>query len=78
LTTDAADAPGKSLGVDGAELFNEHSGGFAADLDLGSKRRGAGTARSGSHEHDRSRKKLIGLHDDTETGSLLFMPDAFG
>ena len=52
LMTDAADAPREPLGADGAELLNEHSVGFTVDLDLGSKRRGAGTARGRSHDDD--------------------------
>src|SRR5438093_5612518 len=67
----------ESLGVDGADLFDEDAGPLAGDVDLGPKRRRPGAAGSGGHDHHRARQELVGLDDDCEALAVLLVADAF-
>jgi hypothetical protein len=66
----------ESLRIDGTDLFDEHTGSHALDVDLRSERRGAGAARGGRDKDHRAGQELVGLHDDSEAVSVLFVPDA--
>jgi hypothetical protein len=67
----------EALYVDGAYLFDENASSPAIDVDLGPERCRPGAGGRGGHQHDRPREKGIGLHDNTEATSALFMPDTF-
>lgn len=68
----------KTPGVDGTDLLDENPSSGAIDVDLGPKRRWLGARRRWCHQHDRPRKKGVGLHNDTEATSSLFVPYPLG
>jgi hypothetical protein len=76
-----AEVPGKiakSGGVHCTDLFHQNPGPIASDVDLGTEGSRSGRTRRGSNEHDRSRQELVGLNDDAESVSVLFVSGAPG
>ena len=68
----------ESLKVHGTDLLDKDASGGAVDVDLGSEGRWLGADGCGCHQHDRSRKEGVGLHDDAEARASLFAADTFG
>ena len=68
----------ESLQVHRTDLFDKDTSGGAADVDLGPEGCWFSAGGCGCDKHDRSWEEDVGLHDDAEAGSSLFMADAFG
>ena len=66
------------LHVDCADLLNEHPGSGAVDVDFGPEGRGLGVRRRRRYEYHRAGEEGVGLHDDSESGSVLFVADSLG
>jgi hypothetical protein len=59
--------------VDGAELFNQDTGGLAEQLDLGAERGRLGAARRWRNQHHRAWQEFVGLNDHTMASALLLV-----
>ena len=64
--------------VDGTHLLDKHTGLHTRDVYLGPERSRSSADRRGGYEHHRTRQEGVGLHDDPESPSVLFVARAFG
>lgn len=78
LGADMADEIAKSAGVDRSDLFDEHSGCLAEQVDLRAERGSTGTGGCGRDEHHGSRQQLVGLDDYSVAATVLLMTSATG
>ena len=66
----------QTANVDGPDVFDQDSRRVSSDLDFGSKRSRSCTRRCRSNQNHRARQKCIGLHDNAEASSVLFVAHA--
>ena len=66
----------KSAGVDCSDLFNEHPGCVAEQIDLWAERGGPCSRGRGRDEYNRSRQQLVGLDDHSVATAVLLMATA--
>lgn len=73
ILCEMCDGSPESLDVDSAELFDEDPRHCVPDPNLGPERRRARARRRGCDEHDRAREERVGLQNDREPLSALFV-----
>lgn len=78
LATDVACQVTQPSHIHGTDLFDEHAGHLAGDVDLWPERRRASAARCRSDQNDRAGKQLVGLDDHAVSISVLLVANAAG
>jgi hypothetical protein len=78
LGAHVADQIAESAGVDRPDLFDEHPGCLAQQIDLWAEGGSTGTRGCGRHEHHRPREELVGLDDYSVTATMLLMTSTAG
>ena len=68
----------EALHVNRPDLLDQNARRDPTDLHLGTKRRGASTARSRRNDHDRPSEELVGLHDNAEAVAVLIVAYTLG